>query len=114
VTELRAIVDAEHDSVSELRKLVGEAQQTTAHAADSAEAAQRTVEIVAAAQKADQRHRQLDQLRAIGRLLTVIQTSAAEEMYRPPQSTNQKRWSTGNSRPSGRPWCRLVAPRCCG
>jgi hypothetical protein len=80
VREAQKATTEQKQAVDELKKLVDTARQTTDHAATSAEAAERTVELAAAAQEADRKHRQLEQLRAIGRLVIVIRTKAEDQL----------------------------------
>lgn len=96
VTALAAIVLAQQAAVSELNRLVIEAAKTSTYARESADAARQTVEIAAAAREADRRYRQLEQLRAIGRLAIVIRTEAERELAR--------RVNDGQAITGGAPW----------
>jgi len=71
-------------TVREARRATAEEQNAVAELESLVAAAQQTADIAATAQAADWRHRQLEQLRAIGRLVVVIRTRAEEELAKRP------------------------------
>jgi hypothetical protein len=76
VKESRAATAAERETVAELRTLVEAARDTAASSASTLQAARETAEISRAAREADERHRQLEQLRGIHRLVVEILAEA--------------------------------------
>jgi hypothetical protein len=80
VRESRNATTAARETVTAVGKLLAVAQETAASSAASVEAARQTVEIARAARQADERHRQLEQLREVGRTVQRIKLSALEAM----------------------------------
>jgi hypothetical protein len=78
VREARNATTAARDTVTAVGKLLAVAQETAASSAASVEAARQTVEIAQATREADERHRQLEQLREVGRTVQRIKLSALE------------------------------------
>jgi hypothetical protein len=81
VREAKKTTAEETKAVEKLRELVDAATQSIAHAATSAEAAQRTLDIAAGAQEAYRRHRQLELSRVIARLVEDIPSAAQQVLF---------------------------------
>jgi hypothetical protein len=80
VRESRKATTAAQETVTAVGKLLAVAQETAASSAASVEAARQTVEIAREARQADERHRQLEQLRVVGRTVQRIKLGALEAM----------------------------------
>src|SRR5579859_581445 len=80
VRESRKATTAAQETVTAVGKLLAVAQETAASSAASVETARQTVEIARAARQADERHRQLEQLREVGRTVQRIKLGALEAM----------------------------------
>lgn len=91
VKEGRKATTAARDTVSAVENLLTAAQETAASSAASVEAARQTVEIAQAARQADERHRQLERLREVGRIVQRIKLSAleAEHLQAATQAVNR-------------------------
>lgn len=80
VKESKKATDAMKKTVSTLETLLTITRDTATASQASAQAARETVEIAGAAREADQRYRQLAQLREIGRSVQRILVSALQAM----------------------------------
>jgi len=87
VRESRKATKAAGDTVTAVGKLLAVAQETAESSAASVEAARQTVEIARetveiarAARQADEHHRQVEQLREVGRTVQRIKLGALEAM----------------------------------
>jgi hypothetical protein len=90
VTEARNTTAEEKKTVAELQKLVQAADETAASSAYTMQAARETAEVSRTAREADRRYRQLEQLRAIHRLVQDIGRAADNAV--PPSISVQMNW----------------------